>query len=82
MVCMVKASAYGAGAVEIAKTLQDHQVDYLAVAVADEGVDLRKAGITANIMIMNPEMSSLKSPMEEALTRCITIWKAKVCSRY
>ena len=30
----------------------------------------------------NPEMSSLKSPMEEALTRCITIWKAKVCSRY
>ena len=37
---MVKADAYGAGAVEVAKTLQDHRVDYLAVAVADEGVTL------------------------------------------
>ena len=64
MVCMVKASAYGAGAVEIAKTLQDQRVDYLAVAVADEGVDLRRAGITANIMIMNPEMGSFKTLFE------------------
>ena len=61
MVCMIKANAYGAGAVEIAKTLQDHRVDYLAVAVADEGVALRKAGITANIMVMNPEMTSFKT---------------------
>ena len=61
MVCMIKADAYGAGAVEIAKTLQDHRVDYLAVAVADEGVALRKAGITANIMVMNPEMTSFKT---------------------
>ena len=61
MVCMIKADAYGAGAVEIAKTLQDHRVDYLAVAVADEGVTLRKAGITANIMIMNPEMTAFKT---------------------
>jgi len=61
MVCMVKASAYGAGSFEVAKTLQDHQVDYLAVAVADEGSDLRKAGITSNIMIMNPEMSAMKT---------------------
>ncbi len=52
MVCMVKASAYGAGSYEIAKTLQDHRVDYLAVAVADEGSDLRKAGITCSIMII------------------------------
>lgn len=61
LVCMVKADAYGAGAVEVAKTLQDHRVDYLAVAVADEGVTLRKAGITCNIMIMNPEMSAFKT---------------------
>ena len=61
MVCMIKADAYGAGAIEIAKTLQDHRVDYLAVAVADEGVALRKAGITANIMVMNPEMTSFKT---------------------
>ena len=46
---------------EIGKTLQDHRVDYLAVAVADEGVELRKAGITANIMIMNPEMTAFKT---------------------
>ena len=61
LVCMIKADAYGAGAVEIAKTLQDHRVDYLAVAVADEGVTLRKNGITSNIMIMNPEMTSFKT---------------------
>ena len=61
MVCMIKADGYGAGAVEIAKTLQDQRVDYLAVAVADEGVTLRKAGITANIMIMNPEMTAFKT---------------------
>ena len=60
IVCMVKASAYGVGAIEASKTLQDHGVDYLAVAVADEGADLRKAGITANIMVMNPEMTSFK----------------------
>jgi len=67
MVCMVKASAYGAGAVEIAKTLQDHRVDYLAVAVADEGAELRRAGITANIMVMNPEMSSFHTLFEHRL---------------
>ena len=61
MVCMVKASAYGAGSYEIAKTLQDHRVDYLAVAVADEGSELRKAGITNSIIIMNPEMTAFKT---------------------
>ena len=58
MVCMIKASAYGSGAVEIAKTLQERGLDYLAVAVADEGVELRAAGITGNIIVMNPEMNS------------------------
>jgi alanine racemase len=61
MVCMVKADGYGAGAVEVAKTLQDHNVDYLAVAVADEGVTLREKGITQGIMVMNPEMSSFST---------------------
>ena len=64
MVCMVKADAYGAGAVEVAKTLQEHRVDYLAVAVADEGVTLRKNGITGNIIIMNPEMKAFKTIFE------------------
>lgn len=58
---MVKASAYGAGSYEVAKTLQEHRVDYLAVAVADEGSDLRKAGVTSSIMVMNPEMTAFKT---------------------
>ena len=45
----------------VAKTLQEHRVDYLAVAVADEGVTLRRNGITQNIMIMNPEMTAFKT---------------------
>ena len=61
LTCMIKADGYGTGAVEIAKTLQDHRVDYLAVAVADEGASLRRNGITANIMVMNPEMSAFKT---------------------
>ena len=67
MVCMVKASAYGAGSYEIAKTLQDHRVDYLAVAVADEGSDLRKAGITSSIIIMNPELTAFKTMFDYKL---------------
>ena len=61
MVCMVKASAYGAGSVEVAKTLQDRGVNYLAVAVADEGAELRRSGITAGIIVMNPEMTAFKT---------------------
>lgn len=67
IVCMVKASAYGAGSYEIAKTLQEHHVDYLAVAVADEGAELRKAGITASIIIMNPELSAFKTMFDYKL---------------
>lgn len=66
-VCMVKAFAYGAGFYEIAKTLQDHRVDYLAVAVADEGEQLRKAGITANILVMNPELTAFKTIFDNNL---------------
>ena len=67
VVCMVKASAYGCGAVEVAKTLQEHQVDYLAVAVADEGAELRKAGVSTNIMVMNPEMGCFNTLFEYEL---------------
>ena len=67
MVCMVKASAYGAGSYEIAKTLQDCRVDYLAVAVADEGSELRKAGITRSIIVMNPELSAFKTMFDYKL---------------
>jgi alanine racemase len=58
MVCMVKAFGYGVGSFELARTLQDHRCDYLAVAVADEGEDLRKEGVSMPIMVMNPELNS------------------------
>lgn len=59
VVCMVKAFGYGAGSYELAKTLQEHHCNYLAVALADEGVELRKADIHLPIIVMNPEQSSL-----------------------
>lgn len=67
LVCMIKADAYGSGSVEVAKTLQDHRVDYLAVAVADEGATLRRNGITSNIMIMNPELTAFKTMFDYRL---------------
>lgn len=57
-VAMIKANAYGCGALAIAQTLQHHHCDYFGVAVADEGAELRKAGIQTPIMVMNPEPSS------------------------
>lgn len=55
---MVKAFSYGSGSFEIANILQFNRADYLAVAYADEGIELRKAGITLPIMVMNPEEQS------------------------
>lgn len=55
LMAMVKAFSYGSGSYEIANLLQYHGVDYLAVAFADEGVELRRAGIRLPIMVMNPE---------------------------
>lgn len=58
IMAMVKAFSYGSGSYEIANALQFHRVDYLAVAYADEGVELRKAGINLPVMVMNPEEST------------------------
>lgn len=59
IMAMVKAFGYGSGAHEAASLLEFNKVDYLAVAYTDEGVSLRKAGISLPIMVMNPEKSSL-----------------------
>ncbi|MCK7559094.1 alanine racemase [Chitinophaga sedimenti] len=61
---MVKAFSYGSGSFEIANLLQFHGVDYLAVAYADEGVELRRAGITMPIMVMNPEPSTFDAILQ------------------
>lgn len=55
LMAMVKAFSYGSGAGEVARRLQQQQVDYLAVAYADEGVELRKSGISLPIMVMSPD---------------------------
>ena len=64
---MVKAFGYGVGPNELAKTLQEHRCDYLAVAVADEGVALRREGISIPILVMNPEFSSFNLLLEYQL---------------
>lgn len=67
VMAMVKAFAYGSGGAEIAGILQYHKVDHLGVAYADEGVELRRAGILLPIMVMNPEESAFESIVEHRL---------------
>ncbi|MEE1944720.1 bifunctional UDP-N-acetylmuramoyl-tripeptide:D-alanyl-D-alanine ligase/alanine racemase [Pedobacter sp. KR3-3] len=64
---MVKAFSYGSGSFEIANLLQYHKVDYLAVAYADEGIALRKAGISLPIMVMSPEPSAFEAMLSYQL---------------
>lgn len=61
MMAMVKANAYGLGSYEISEFLQHHHIDYLGVAFVDEGVELRKKGITVPIVVMNPEQHSYET---------------------
>ncbi|MBI4947169.1 MAG: bifunctional UDP-N-acetylmuramoyl-tripeptide:D-alanyl-D-alanine ligase/alanine racemase [Bacteroidetes bacterium] len=67
IMAMVKAFSYGSGGFEIANVLQYHHADYLAVAYADEGIELRKAGITLPIMVMNPEEPSYDTMIKHNL---------------
>jgi alanine racemase len=67
IMAMVKAFAYGSGGAEIAGILQYHKVDYLGVAYADEGVELRKGGINLPVMVLNPEESTFDAIVENNL---------------
>lgn len=67
LMAMVKAFSYGSGSFEIANLLQFHKVDYLAVAYADEGVELRKSGITLPVMVMNVEETTFDVLVEHNL---------------
>ncbi len=58
MMVMVKAAGYGSGAVELARALAAHRVDYLGVAYTDEGVELRRSHIVLPILVLNPEPAS------------------------
>lgn len=55
LIAMVKASAYGSGSIEVARLLEFHNISYLAVVYADEGVELRRGGIQSPILVLNPE---------------------------
>jgi alanine racemase len=67
LMVMVKAFAYGSGSEEVANLLQYHQVDYLGVAYADEGVELRKNNIGLPIMVMNPAEESFPHLLSHGL---------------
>jgi alanine racemase len=67
IMAMVKAFAYGAGPAEIATLLEYHRVSYLAVAYADEGIELRNAGVTLPVMVMNPDPASADLLIEYSL---------------
>lgn len=64
---MVKAQAYGAGAIEISKILQSQGIEYLTVAYTDEGVHLRNNGIYTPIMVMNPQIEEFDKMVSYAL---------------
>ncbi len=64
MMVMIKADAYGLGAVGIAQSQAFQHVDYIGVAYVDEGVALRQAGISLPIMVMNPEQQSVKALLD------------------
>lgn len=67
LMAMVKAFGYGSGGAEVANVLQFHKVDYLAVAYADEGIELRKAGISLPIMVMNIDTAAFEALVEHNL---------------
>jgi alanine racemase len=67
VICMVKAFGYGVGSYELAKTLQERGADYLAVALADEGAELRREGITMPVLVMNPEEHAFNTLFEYRL---------------
>ncbi|GMO35707.1 MAG: hypothetical protein Pg6B_06510 [Candidatus Azobacteroides pseudotrichonymphae] len=71
IICMVKANGYGIGSYELSKTLQNNGADILAVALADEGVYLRKKGIHLPILVMNTEKYSLNKIFQYNLHPCI-----------
>lgn len=87
IMAMVKAFSYGLGGYEIAEFLQHHHIDYLGVAYVDEGVDLRKNGITTPIMVMNPEQNSYNSIIDYQLepeiysTRVLKLFQEKLLEK-
>jgi len=77
---VVKAFAYGSDAVEIAKYLEELEVDYFAVAYAQEGVALRDAGIKTPILVLHPQLSNFKLLIERCLEP--SIYSARILTSF
>lgn len=71
IMAMVKAQSYGSGIVEIASFLQRQGIHYLGVAYADEGVELRKQGVTVPILVMNAEAAGFEACISHNLEPAI-----------
>src|SRR5690606_32313219 len=67
LMVMIKAFGYGSGSFEIARLLEHHNVDYLGVAFADEGIALKSAGIKLPVMVLNPESTSFEAIIQNGL---------------
>jgi len=67
LMAMIKAGGYGSGSAEVANVLQFHKVDYLAVAYTDEGVELRKAGISLPILVLNVDEAAFEAIVDNNL---------------
>ena len=71
---IVKAGGYGSDSVEIAKKLESIGVDYFAVAFTNEGIDLRKAGIKTPILVLLPQVESIKNIIDYNLKQVFTLF--------
>ena len=74
IMAMLKANAYGLGVVPVAKILEENHIDYFGVAYADEGAELREAGILSPIMVMNPGEKSIQMMLSLNLEPEIYSW--------
>lgn len=73
LMAVIKASGYGSGAVNIVNTLIDNGAERLAVAIAEEGIQLRKRGVSIPILILiQPFQTQLKDFLEYDLIPTIT----------
>ncbi|MFD0700549.1 bifunctional UDP-N-acetylmuramoyl-tripeptide:D-alanyl-D-alanine ligase/alanine racemase [Myroides pelagicus] len=92
VMAMVKAFGYGSGSLEIAKLLSHENVSYLGVAFADEGIELRKSGVKANIIVMNPEINAFPAMIAydlepeiysiRELKAFLKVARARTCYKY
>jgi Alr-MurF fusion protein len=78
IMAMVKAFSYGSGGIEMAKFLANERIDYLGVAFADEGLELRRSGINTPVMVMNPDFHQSEQLIDHHLEPEIYNWSGLI----